>query len=134
MNLKLQKRHRLIWVLLAILLPIGFVSAYLVIPSPTTQPYKATVSEAVIGEDNLASVHYNSTTSSLQVVLKKALTTPSTTLFLSNDETITNATLIGSLSSKKAYAFSLPKALSNTHLLFYDGIKQEVYHHIKFHK
>lgn len=109
MTPELRQRHRRVWQLWAILLPIGFVSAILVLPQKVTQATlvenTATPLSKIIQtkETDWLTANIRSSDSDnkqLEIVLKKPLNVPSTQIFWQN-------TFLGNLGAKGTYRFPL---------------------------
>ena len=140
MILPLQKRHRLIWSILAILLPIGCISAYwsiCEIPINENTPKEVTS----IGEKfntreddwfkiiERKSELNDSTLYQLSIEVKKSINQSATVVYISETDNIEQETAIGQLNSKGIYYFKIPDPLqTNDNLLFYNPITKEVFH------
>lgn len=137
MTPELRNRHRRVWQLWAILLPIGFVSAILVLPQKTTQAALVENSTQplpnVLQTQHTAWLTANLRTSDapnkqLEIILKKPLELPSAQLYWQN-------TFIGNLGAKGTYRFSLD-SLQTTNapytLEIRDPINKSVFQTITF--
>lgn len=117
----LRRRHRLIWILWAILLPLGFVLAIASIPRPVYHPTDTQQAEAypeVIvkqeSESISASLREDQGLKQIELNLKKAYIAPSTYVYLSKEsfESPDQAQLLGALTSPGTYRFNLDSASS----------------------
>lgn len=139
MILPLQKRHRLIWTVLAIVLPIGFVSAYLAIQETPTN--KATEEIQVIGPitNQLYDDYFNiiertdeqedTTIYHLIVEVLQPIRQSSSVLYISETENVEDGRAIGLVSQKGKYVFELQDPMqTNDKILFYNSINKEVFH------
>ena len=147
MILPLRKRHLFTWATLAVLLPVGFVSAYLVIPKPVADRVEyfgqATPLEKVLGtgDDEFFLVNYRSSIDDsikqVEIVIKKPLSKPFALAYLSvipEPATVEGLMLLGKLGSKGVYRFNLnqPVIISgNFYIVFFDFIKKEKFHSLK---
>lgn len=111
---KLRTRHRLIWQIWALLLPIGFVMAILVLPKPIKQtqlpitddkPF-AIIEQSESTEAFIVNVRAQAglPDKQLEIILKKPLKVPSAQIYWQN-------TFIGSLGAKGTQRFVLDSAL-----------------------
>lgn len=130
----LRKTHLTIWIMLAFLLPIGFVGAYMVIPQAT--PF-VDHSNLVSGEAQftLKRIDRANGDAQLEITIIRPLTTPSTLVYLASQSStdIKTATLIGSLGPRGKYKLNLPSPLPvEPVVLFYDAINKNIYHQIAF--
>lgn len=138
---KLRKRHFYTWILLAIILPLGFFLALTAIPKEqfnntflysrpadarTTSPANnewVTVSQLLTGQHIM-----------LEVTINQPLTVPSSLLFIASSESapIKEARLLGKLDSKNTSLFDLEEAVAGKghYLLFFDPINKVVFHKI----
>ena len=139
MILPLQKRHRLIWTVLAIVLPIGFVSAYLAIQE--TPVNKATEEIQVFGEvsSQLSDDYFNiierkdertdSTIYHLIVEVLQPIRQSSSVLYISETEKVEDGRAIGLVNQQGKYVFNLQDAMqTNDKILFYNSIDKKVFH------
>ncbi|MEZ4851671.1 MAG: hypothetical protein R3B93_24280 [Bacteroidia bacterium] len=145
----LRKRHLRIWVILAFLLPMGFISAFF------EKPDKIIVAESgndlapalrdILRESeddqlkvNVRSESFVSEIDStelsryqLEIIIKEPLTAPSNQVYLSLDETkqsIEGKLLLGNLGPRGIYRFDLknmPEVPEKLYLILYDGIKNQ---------
>lgn len=130
------------WAILAVLLPAGFVAAYLAIPQKAIDRVPA-VAQVPALENILASaddahfhVKYRSSSSGekqLEVIIKMPLTIPSALVYISSTDSFNpeNALLAGELDSKGVYRFALPAGYAGGEhftVVFYDFIKKKTFH------
>jgi len=139
----LRKRHKHIWILLAVLLPAGFISAYLVIPdqvlnntelSPVKQP--SAFSDVIFTVDDeylLLNVRQENGKKQIEIVIKQPLTRASTILYLSDEinPDIKQALLLGAIGTRAVYRFDMYNGKQYEFLLLYDSIKRELYRTLK---
>ena len=127
----LQNRHKIIWLILAFLVPLGFVSALLVIPEPASDdpilqesndlnlPIKRT-----LHTDNFKYHLRQSEDESLaqlEVWIKKPLAYPSASI--SVRELDGDYQPLGMLGPKGAYIFTLPAISDQVEIILRDHIK-----------
>lgn len=146
MNLTLRKRHLKTWIVLSILLPIGFVAAYLAIPATANgtiipNEVNPTAFFQIIKTADHPTLLFNLRSNSegerqAEIVLKQPLTTPSTLAYLSDGDigSIQGKPLLGKLDNKTVYRFDLkdtnvPEDVR--YLLLYDLVKKQIYETIK---
>ncbi|MFK7903758.1 MAG: hypothetical protein AB8B69_01470 [Chitinophagales bacterium] len=145
---QLRRRHKWMWLILTILLPMGFITAYSLMPptqetiaQPLPDSKPAPLSKIIsirqtpqfdvkLREDNILGLKQ------IEVVLNKALKRPSTHLYVSDKSSkeIADAQFLGLLGSKGDYRFNLNPAITYQNafvLLFYDKIAGEVYEEIQ---
>ena len=138
----LRKRHLSIWVVLGILLPIGFVMAFLAISEfePVDQQLQFSLEEAFpkvvgTGETDYIAVQIRQDPRTLlkqiEIEVKQPLAAASALVYLtkSADQKIENGQLLSKLGAKGNYRIELDSTLSaqNTYqLLFYDQIKAAI--------
>ena len=138
----LRKLHFYGWILIGILLPVGFISAYLVIPDQAVingdiPPISTALplSEIIFTKDMsdmLLNIRQENDKQQIELVIKKPLTVPNSSLYLSDDpqpSNIDQMLLLGSIETRGIYRFNYPVA--RTYLLFYDGISQRVFNSVK---
>ena len=143
MILPLQKRHRLVWSVLAILLPIGFISAYMAIqevPVNMTEEEKLYSAEKPFGEreDEFFKITEEESTfegsiiNILIIEIKKPINQAATVIYISETDQIDNQKAIGQLDKTGTYIFMLQDPLqTNDNILFYNPIHKEVFHILK---
>ena len=146
----LRKRHLRMWIVLAFLLPVGFISAFLEKPLPVRDqapgPRLAEAFETIdrSAEDDdikanlrseVISVEADSITAEasryqVEIILKQPLTSPSTQVYLGleeGNESVENKLLLGNLGPRGIYRFELkdlPEVPEKLFLIFHDGIKE----------
>ncbi|MGI9544746.1 MAG: hypothetical protein ACR2MX_15900 [Cyclobacteriaceae bacterium] len=119
--------------MLALLLPLAFIWAYMVTPEHSTNPLTL-----VVDTDELFLVKHladQGTTGKLEINIQQPLTAPSTLVYITDPSNpdIGKAILIGSLGPKGRYLLNLPATLPRDPvILFYDAINKKVYHQIDF--
>lgn len=138
---QLRRRHRRMWIVLAIILPIGFISAYFAIPKTiyenNFEPWAAvsysTITKSAETDNLLVNVKKDNNLPGLQieVMQKQPLHSASVLVYLAeqNTENIQATNLLGRLESGDTQRFILNDFLSNFktfHLLFYDNLKKEL--------
>ena len=146
----LRKRHLQVWTVWAILLPVGIISAWLVVPEPVTekliQPINTIKPLPVIyktaeKENYTVNLRHATDTSQWQLewVNKEVLTWPSATIYqtIKGETGMDNARLIGRIEARGTYYFSLdstfqPVNLSTYQLILYDFIHQQLIDTINF--
>lgn len=142
----LRKKHLQAWSLLALLLPIGIVAAYVSIKKPSAykllQP--ATVEELPfvyreIEKDNyLILIRRNESASQyqLQWINKTVLTVPTAILFKVplHSTDISEGELIGRIEARGSYQFAIDSSFnkSDFKLIVYDFIHKQIIDTIKF--
>lgn len=147
MNLKLQNRHRYIWTIIAVVLPILFIAAYTVIPDSAayqnpkkTKTERANTSNYIITpllDNELMKVQYldekmiGDTILPYQVLelfLKQPLTNPSNVVYLSKDKTIENGIALGNLNNTTKYKFKVNRSKSKSmpYLILYDALHSSI--------
>lgn len=139
MTRALRKRHLLIWCFLAILLPLGFVSAYLAIPEKVidnteTRKIDEPLPKIFMSKDSeFLKINIRKTINQkkqqLEIIIKKPLEAPCNLVYFSNSEFIENGVLLGILSSKGVYRFDLTnqEPIKNKASVFiYDNIKKQI--------
>jgi hypothetical protein len=147
MTKNLRIRHRQIWLMLALLLPIGIVAAWLLIPNH--QPVKTLntreqlllpVIAYTAGTDHFqARIRTNADRSTWQLewINKTILTTPSAVIYKTKGEIFTpeSAELIGRIETQGRYVFPLQRdsaGWAGTRLILYDFIHAQKTDSIKF--
>ena len=141
MILPLQKRHRLIWTVLAIVLPIGFVSAYFAIQE--TPVNKTTEEIQVIGaiSNELSDEYFNvierkdertdSTIYKLIVEVLQPIRQSSSVIYISETEKIEDGRAIGLVNQQGKYVFELQDGMqTNDKILLYNPINKEVFNRL----
>lgn len=144
----LRKRHLQTWTGIAVLLPVGMICAWLVVPKPVKdhlwQPAPTVALPVIIKsvkkENYTVNLRTSNDRSSIQLewINQFAPTSPSALIYeLSQSDTsqqIENADLIGRLDSKGVYHFALKKESAKTPMQFvlYDIIHHQVIDRINF--
>jgi hypothetical protein len=143
----LRKRHRQIWMAWAVLLPLGIVFAWLVIPNQTPVKLLRTETEALLPEvvrtndkkDYLVTVRSNKEKTQWQLEWKSktVLTVPSAVIYrkINSNPDITKQQLIGRIEARRYYVFALPDDSSGykqLQLILYDFIHQRTIDSINF--
>jgi hypothetical protein len=145
----LRKRHLQIWTLLALLLPLGIISAWLVIPKAaidkTLQPAKGSPLPVLIktfkaDKDYTMNIRTSADSSAMQLewVNEKILTSPSALIYqkqnADSSNSITDADLIGRIDNRGRYYFPLKntKGAVAFHFIIYDIIHHHVIYRINF--
>ena len=149
----LRKRHFQRWLLLAIALPAGIVSAWLVIPKPLHQDLLQPGNSLALpvlckGVDRgryLINLRCNtdSTAFQLEWINKSPLTTPSALIYLAGendkvmergDTAMGQGDLIGRIGGRGIYHFSLKGKMANSpiKLAVYDILHHRIIEQIKF--
>ncbi|QEC68945.1 hypothetical protein FRZ67_17120 [Panacibacter ginsenosidivorans] len=145
----LRKRHLQIWTALAVLIPIGIISAWLSIPTAAKdkllQPASAKALPVVLlaaeKDDYTVRIRSYSDTSQLQLewINKKTLTHPTATIYKiqTGVKDIHNGILVGRIEARGNYYFKLDSTLkpvnaSTYQLLLYDFIHKQVIDTINF--
>src|SRR5450432_1017880 len=144
----LRKRHLQIWTGIAVLLPVGMICAWLVIPKPVRdhlwQPASTlqlpVILKSVARDKYNACLRTNSDSSALQLewINKEAFISPTAIIYeLASSDTalhIETAELIGRIDSRGVYRFALKKdsANNNPYFVLYDIIHHQVIDRINF--
>jgi hypothetical protein len=144
----LRKRHLQVWTVLAVIIPLGILSAWMVIPKPIKdhlfQPESSTALPIIVNSlsrDNYT-VNLRSTKdgSALQLewINKSALVSPSALIYEINpqygEKDIEGSSLIGRINVRGIYHFALKKDSSVTKYQFilYDIIHHQAVDRINF--
>jgi hypothetical protein len=142
----LRKRHLQIWATLAVLLPIGILSAWLVVPKPVRehllQPASAQALPLLL--KNIDKINYsailrsNADTSVLQLewINKKPLVVPSALIYQVSDglKNMQDANIVGRIDVQGTYLFPLKKDPANKNIQFvlYDIVHHKIIYLINF--
>lgn len=134
-----RKRHRYTWLGLALLLPTGFILAFLAIPEDKFDTNElgfgrtealTDVVKSKTGQSFKVNIRKepNKSEQQLEVVLLQPLKSAATSVYLSAQsfEQITDGQFIGQLGPKGVYRYildSLQSQYDPVHLLIYDPIK-----------
>jgi hypothetical protein len=144
----LRKRHLQIWAGIAVLLPVGMICAWLVVPKPVKdhlwQPVSTAALPVVLKTLNrgnyIVSLRTNNDNSALQLewINQSALTSPSAIIYklstTGEHQKTENADLIGRIDSRGIYHFALKKDSADVHQHFvlYDIIHHQVIDQLNF--
>ena len=138
----LRKRHLQIWILWALLLPLGIVSAIMArrtIPTSAVEIQNVFLLPVVIQEKtwqgNTVQLRGSNRSSIHQLVWmnKEMLSIASATIYLANNDSnsILSSKYIGRIESRGNYVFDLP-AENQYRFIVYDFIHQQIIDHINF--
>jgi len=148
----LRKRHLQIWILLAILLPVGIVTAWVSIPQQAKekllQPLSAkdlpvTLKTFYSRDSYEVVLQTNADTSEFQLewLNKQTLTYPTATIYKMplHDTDITHGKLVGRIEARGNYYFKVDSTFntkkdSTYQLLLYDFIHKQIIDSITFKK
>lgn len=144
----LRKRHLQVWTVIAVLLPVGMVCAWLVVPKPVKdhlwQPSSAVALPVILksrdSESYKANLRSSADHSALQLewINRSALTSPSAIIYelspADTNQNIENADLIGRIDSRGVYYFALKKEAADMplHFVLYDIVHHQVIDRINF--
>ena len=143
----LRKRHRQVWLLLAVLLPVGIIVSWLIIPNPaavtllkqTTPALLPVIKYTMDKKEYAIHIRTNKENTEWQLEWKNklALTVPSAVIYKTtgNNTGIKNGQLIGRIEARGDYIFVLPQDTSGydkLHLTIYDFIHQQTIDSINF--
>ncbi len=137
----LRKRHRLLWIIIAVIIPIVFVNAYLA-SEKHIRPNNAAlddsgngIGEVILSDDGHFSykIHEVNEKFNLTVVLNKPYPSPSVALYIgpAGKDYNENFIILGQLTTSQRYQYNLGGALENKQLLVYDPLKDETFVSIK---
>lgn len=138
----LRKRHRQVWLLLAVLLPAGILFSWLAIPNqqPVQLLQAGTIIPLPVIEQTFDKpaytirIHTNTqhTIKQLEWINKQDLTVPSAVIYQVSDTGFNSSasTLIGRIEARGRYVFPLNTA--GNHFILYDFIHQQIIDHINF--
>lgn len=144
MNVKLRKRHRYIWMVLGIALPLLCLEAIENIPTNVIADiprHSCTLGIGICGiDDTDAKASITSTAnleqSSISVSVNGPLKSAFTLVYLSSDQEINdNAVLLGSIEGMGDYNFDLPKDNmhgSDPYLVIVDQLNANTLYHQQF--
>ena len=139
----LRKKHLQIWVALAVLIPIGIISAWLSIPPAAKdkllQPLSAAALPVVLkaypsrgGFEFNIRTNTDTTQFQLEWINNKTLTYPTATIYETqlNDSDVQHGKLIGRIEARGSYYFMVdstfkPNNISTYQLVLYDFIHQK---------
>jgi hypothetical protein len=144
----LRKKHLQIWTGIAVLLPVGMICAWLVVPKPVKdhlwQPASTVALPVIIKsvnkENYIVNLRSSNNRSAIQLewINQSALTSPSAIIYelspTEKEQHIENADLIGRIDSRGVYHFALKKESADTPVRFvlYDIIHHQVIDQINF--
>lgn len=143
----LRKRHLQIWTVLAILLPMGIIISWLVIPNPVPVKIVKQTNQELLpvikykSDKNQYCINIRTNKENTQWQLewknKLALTVPSAVIYKTTGNTtnIKNGQLIGRIEARGDYVFSLPDdspANAQLDFILYDFIHQKIIDSLKF--
>jgi hypothetical protein len=144
----LRKRHRQVWILLAVLLPAGILLSWLVIPNPVPVKLLKPVSMDLLPvikyttekKEYRINIRTNRENTAWQLEWKNklALTVPSAVIYQVNESSkdITKAELIGRIEAKGDYVFQIKSGSSlkyqNLSFLIYDFIHEKIIDSLNF--
>ena len=144
----LRKKHLQIWTGIAVLLPVGMICAWLVVPKPVKdhlwQPASTSALPVIIKsvnkENYIVNLRSNNDRSAIQLewINQSALTSPSAIIYelspTEKEQPIENADLIGRIDSRGVYHFALKKESADTPVRFvlYDIIHHQIIDRINF--
>ena len=145
---QLRRRHKWIWLILTILLPLGFITSYSLISQTQDMVNAPLLASKPAPLSKIASIREtpqfdirlrednNLGLKQIEVTLNEPLSRPSTHLYLSDKSSkeIGNAQFLGVLDSKGIYRFNLNPSMTYQNafvLLFYDKIAGEIYEEVQ---
>ncbi len=141
----LRKRHLQVWLVLALLLPIGIISAWLAVPaalySKLFQPEQSEALPVVIKTitNNNRTINLrtdaNHQSYQLEWANDASLTAPSSLIYqTTGNDDIKDATIVGRIDPRGTYHFALKNDTANKgfHFVVYDIIHHKVIEKINF--
>lgn len=144
----LRKKHLQIWRGIAVLLPVGMICTWLVVPKPVKdhlwQPASTmalpVILKSIKQENHTVNLRTNNDSSALQLewINQSAITSPSAIIYelspSDRNHRIKNADLIGRIDSRGTYHFALKQDSANRHPQFvlYDIIHHQAIDQINF--
>lgn len=143
----LRKRHRQVWILLAILLPVGILLSWLAIPNPVPVKLLKPVSMELLPvikyttekKEYKINIRTNSENTAWQLEWrnKLALAVPSAVIYQvkGNNTEITKAQLIGRIEARGDYVFQLKRDFvkqQGLSFLVYDFIHEKIIDNVNF--
>lgn len=147
MNKSQRKLHVRMWMILLVVIPVGFVSALVVIPEDSAQDNVFLASEPRLdlivekhNTDNAIVLLRSSQQKEkyqIEVVITTPFTQPEVGVYSSKGNTfdINESKWLGSLSTKRTNLFSLRKQVVHKQdltLVFYDPIRKQILEEIQF--
>src|SRR5258706_5387203 len=141
----LRKRHLLIWMLLAVLLPAGIIIAWLSVPKQlpqtllqpgATAPLPVII-KTTVKDNYTVSIRSNGDGSKLQLewINKAVLQYPTAAIYAGNEiKNIRDSKLIGRIEARGAWYFPLDSTFKSgtDHFILYDFIHQQAIDTINF--
>ena len=139
MIVSLQKRHRQIWTVFAIVLPIVFVASYFTIPERAFEEESKDYSLLPIifneREDDFFKIterkleREEDIKYQMEVTIKQPFKQTSALIFIAESESVQGKEPIGQIFSKGSYSFDLLDPLqTNDKIIFYNPLTKEVFH------
>lgn len=129
MTSDLRKAHQIIWVVLAILIPVLLASAVLGIPKPAFNDKDLLITDTVDkdppiyeSESITLFLDQNGTEGNLRLFLKRPLPHPSALVYAASSKAA-QGTYLGQLNKKGIYEFAVDKSMEEIRI--YDAIKKE---------
>lgn len=131
MIIPLRNRHYMVWIMLTILLPIGFFAAWRFVPNKIFDESELALLQPAVGElvqsytttNFVVNLRVGNVGAQVEVLIRQPLENPSTFVYLG--DTVEEATTLGVLGAKGLYRFNLPRAPKEGKLIFFDRIKNE---------
>lgn len=139
----LRKRHLQIWTALAILLPVGIITAYVSIQKPAVSqllqpgttaalPYEIKKTER---ENYSVALRSNKDRTAFQLewINKNILAVPTATIYQSTGSEVAGGKLIGRIEARGVYHFTVDSSFikEESKLLLYDFIHKQIVDSIK---
>ena len=142
----LRKRHLQIWRAIAVLLPVGMICAWLVVPKPVKdhlwQPASTAalpvVVKSVKKENYTVNLRTNNDRSATQLewISQSPLTAPSAIIYQTSpsdtSHLIDHADIIGRLDARGVYHFAIKNGTAPVQFVLYDIIHHQVIDRINF--
>lgn len=143
---KIRRRHLQVWTILAFLLPIGIVTAWIAIPvrpiNSLLQPQQAVqlpkLIQSVKRDNYTMNIRCteNNNSCQLEYINRAPLTVPSLLIYILKPgaTTIDEHQLLGRIESEGSYYFPLPEitGTTSTGFILYDFIHREIVDTVKF--
>lgn len=134
MIVSLQKRHRQIWTIFAIVLPILFIISYFAIRDLNTTSDGILKSNSNYSNYNYShsNVHFGYDSTTIEVALQNDLRQSACLVFIASDNSIKNEEPIGQLFKKGIYTFKLSNPIEkNDKILLYNPISKTIFETIE---
>jgi hypothetical protein len=143
----LRKRHLQVWIAMAMLMPLGIISAWLVIPDvmpvkilpEKTRELLPVIKDSEIKSDYCVYIRTNGENERWQLewINVRPLKVPSAVIYRTrnNNTGINGAQIVGRIETRGSYVFELPgevPANSQLQFIVYDFIHDKVIDHLKF--